>query len=44
VGQKLKPTRVNPLGFIFQNYLNTCKPKFWQPLMNNTSEVFSFTV
>jgi hypothetical protein len=28
VGQKLKPIRVDPLGLIFQNYLNTCKPKF----------------
>jgi hypothetical protein len=32
---------VDPLGLIFQKYLNSCKLKFWQPLMNNTSELFS---
>jgi len=40
----IQPTRVDPLGLIFQNYLNTCKPNFRQPLMNNTSEFFSFNL
>jgi len=43
VGHNLKPTRVDSLGLIFQNYY-TCKPKFQQPLMNITSEFFKFNV
>jgi hypothetical protein len=44
MGQKLKPTSVDPLGLIFQNYLNISKPKFQKPLMNITSKFFSFNV
>jgi hypothetical protein len=40
----IHPTRIDPLGLLFQNYSNTCKPKVLQPLINNTSEFFSFKV
>jgi hypothetical protein len=35
---------VDLLGLIFQNYVNTCKSKFQQQLMNNTSKLFIFNV
>jgi hypothetical protein len=28
----------------FKNYLNKCNLNFWQPLMNITSQFFSFNV
>jgi hypothetical protein len=31
----IQPIRIDPLGLVFQNNLNICKPKFWQSLMNN---------
>jgi len=43
MGYKLKPTRVDSLGLIFQNYY-ICKPKFQQPLMNITFEFFKLNV
>jgi hypothetical protein len=37
-------TRVDSLWLIFQKLFKLMQPKFWQPLMNNTSEFFSFNV
>jgi len=38
ISESIKPTMIDPLGLISQNYLNTCKPKFqhlwWIILLN----------
>jgi hypothetical protein len=41
VSGSIQPTKVDPLGLIFHNYLNICKPNFWHFLSNNTFKFFS---
>ena len=37
----IQPTRVDPLGLVYLDYLNTCKPKFWYFFISNTFKLFS---